>query len=118
VNGDLRAEYKPGEFCTWWAFSSCTTTINLLTQEQYFGQSNSGTLFAIECLNGKNIKNHSYFANEDEVLLLPCTHFQVIDHFNRRDGLSIIHLREVPSPHLLLELPFEMPESKKKKTMF
>jgi hypothetical protein len=114
VTGDLSSNYKIGEFYTWWAFSSCTTLISVLANNyRYLGGSSPCTLFAIECLNGKNIKRHSYFAHEDEVLLLPCTYFQVIDNLSRRDGLNIIHLREEPPLHMLLEPPFPISSGKK-----
>ncbi|CAF1011278.1 unnamed protein product [Rotaria sordida] len=108
VRGDLRAQYKLGGKITWWAFSSCTTTISVLESDQYLGTSGPRTLFAIECLNGKDIKRHSYFAQEEEILLLPCTHFQVISHLRSMENLYIIHLREIQPPFMLLELPDPM----------
>ena len=65
VRGDLRSNYKQGDNVTWWAFSSCTSTIHVLESEQYLGASGPRTLFAIECLNAKDIKRHSYFAHEE-----------------------------------------------------
>jgi hypothetical protein len=113
VKGDLSSNYKVGEFYTWWAFSSCTASINVLESDQYLGQSGTCTLFTIECINGKKIKQHSYFAQEDEVLLLPCTYFEIIGHLSRDDGLHIIHVREVPPPHMLLEPPIFISTGKK-----
>lgn len=113
VREDLSPNYKLGEFYTWWAFSSCTASISMLMEERYLGQADSCTLFAIECFNGKNIKRCSYFAQEDEVLLLPCTYFKVIDKLSRRDGLHIIHLREESPPHILLEPPFPISTGRK-----
>ncbi|CAF1249404.1 unnamed protein product [Rotaria magnacalcarata] len=108
VRGDLRSQYKLGAKMTWWAFSSCTASISVLESEQYLGTSGTRTLFAIECLNGKDIKRHSYFAQEEEILLLPCTHFQVISHLSSNDNLHIIHLREITPPFMLLEPPDAM----------
>ncbi|CAF4866399.1 unnamed protein product, partial [Rotaria socialis] len=105
VRGDLRSHYRPGAKITWWAFSSCTASISVLESEQYLGTSGTRTLFAIECLNGKDIKRHSYFAQEEEILLLPCTHFQVISHLSSMENLHIIHLREITPPFMLLEPP-------------
>ncbi|CAF3344770.1 unnamed protein product, partial [Rotaria sp. Silwood2] len=109
VSVDLCSRYKQGDSFTWWAFSSCTTSISVLESLNYLGTSNTGTVFAIECLNGKNIKRHSYFAQEDEILLLPCAHFKVVDQLNRKDGLRIIHVREVQPPIMLLEPPDSIP---------
>ena len=105
VRSDLRSNYKQGDNVTWWAFSSCTSAINILESDQYLGTSGPRTLFAIECLNGKDIKHHSYFAQEEKILLLPCTPLQVISHLSTKDNLFIIHLREVPPPCMLLEPP-------------
>ena len=105
VIGDMRTYYKKDDTVTWWGFSSCTTAINVLQSSQYLGESGPRTLFAIECLNGKSIKRHSYFTEEEEVLLLPCTHLQVIGHLTSLENLYIIHLREIPPPFMLLEPP-------------
>jgi hypothetical protein len=113
VLGDLRSSYQQDDNVTWWGFSSCTTAINVLESSQYLGESGPRTLFAIECLNGKAIKRHSYFAEEEEILLLPCTHFQVIGHLTSLENLYIIHLREVPPPFMLLEPPNPMSSGKK-----
>jgi hypothetical protein len=112
VRQDLSATYRVGDTVTWWAFSSCTASISTLMEPQYMGLDGSSTLFAIQCLNGKAIKRHSYHAHEDEILLLPCTHLQVIDSISRKDGLHIIHLLEVQPPHTLLEPPFPLDTSK------
>ena len=112
VHGDLRSKYKQGKNITWWGFSSCTTTLNILQDSHYLGTSGPRTLFAIDCINGKEIKRHSYFEQEDEVLLLPCTHLQVIGHLTSTENLHIIHLREVPPPCMLLEPPNPMAPGK------
>ncbi|CAF1368351.1 unnamed protein product [Rotaria magnacalcarata] len=113
VRGDLRSHYKLGTKMTWWAFSSCTASISVLESEQYLGTSGTRTLFAIECLNGKDIKRHSYFAQEEEILLLPCTYFEVISHLSSMENLHIIHLREITPPFMLLEPPDAMFAGKK-----
>ncbi|CAF3012867.1 unnamed protein product [Rotaria sp. Silwood2] len=113
VRGDLRPQYKQSRKVTWWAFSSCTTAIHVLESEQYLGTSGPRTLFAIDCLNGKNIQQHSYYAQEEEILLLPCTHLEVISHLSSMDNLHIIHLREIPPPFVLLEPPNPMSAGQK-----
>ncbi|CAF2767090.1 unnamed protein product [Rotaria sp. Silwood2] len=107
ARGDLRSLYKEGDNITWWAFSSCTTAVNVLEREQYLGTSGPRTLFAIDCVNGKDIKHHSYYSQE-EILLLPCTYFKVISHFSSMKDLYIIHLREIAPPFILLEPPNSM----------
>lgn len=112
VKEDLSSAYKLGDTVTWWGFSSCTASLSTLMNFQYMGATGACTLFVIQCLNGKAIKRHSYFAQEDEVLLLPCTHLQVIDSVSRQDGLHIIHLLEVQPLHVLLEPPFPLDKRK------
>lgn len=112
VRGDLRSKYQQGDNITWWGFSSCTMSINVLESDQYLGNLGQRTLFAIECRNGKDIKKQSYFAEEEEILLLPCTHLQVIGHLSSKDNLHVIHLREIVPPHVLLEPPNHIPAGK------
>ncbi len=50
-------------------------------------------MFTIECLNGKDIHKHSCFSAEDEILLLPATHFKVKSCLNQ-GNLNLIHLEE------------------------
>jgi Ran GTPase-activating protein (RanGAP) involved in mRNA processing and transport len=73
------------------------------------GTTGDRTLFSIECLNGKNIKPHSYYKTEDEILLLPGFYFEVVSKVAGGNGLHIIHLREVVPPFCLLEPPFDIP---------
>ena len=53
------------------------------------------TLFNIQCINGKVIKNHSEFPDEDEVILLPGTYLKVAASIKATDNLCIIYLEEI-----------------------
>ena len=77
VRGDLQARYPKGSSCIWWSFSSCTSSVEVLECESFFGQTGTRTLFHIDCLNGKDIKNHSFMQHEDEILLVPAREFEV-----------------------------------------
>ena len=112
VREDLSSSYKLGDTVTWWGFNSCTASLSTLMNSQYIGDTGTCTLFVIQCLNGKAIKRHSYYAYEDEILLLPCTRLEVLDCIRRQDGLHIIHLLEVQPPHVLLEPPFPLDKRK------
>ncbi|CAF3883709.1 unnamed protein product [Rotaria sp. Silwood1] len=101
------APYTPGSFITWWAFSSCTTSISLLQSDKFLGTTGDRTIFNIETTTGKNISLHSHFGREDEVLLMPGTYMEVISLVNPAPQLHIIHLREKVPPVCLLEPPFE-----------
>ena len=107
VKADLHSKYHRGEHYTWWSFSSCTLSLEVLEQTMYLGTTGERTLFSIECLNGKNIKPHSYCQDEDEIILLPGFYFEVVSKVGGGNGLHIIHLREVVPPFVLLEPPFD-----------
>ncbi|CAF1671904.1 unnamed protein product, partial [Adineta ricciae] len=108
VKADVQAKYHTGEHYTWWAFSSCTLSLQALEQPMYLGTTGPRTLFSIECFNGKDIKSHSYYKEEDEVLLLPGFYFKVVGKVQVGNGLHIIQLREVTPPFALLEPPFDV----------
>ncbi|CAF4269785.1 unnamed protein product [Rotaria magnacalcarata] len=104
-------DYKSGTHVAWWAFSSCTQSLGVLESSTYLGTSNTRTLFSIQAYNGKNIRNHSYYQNEDEILLLPGTYFQVIDQINPSPDLHIVQLKQVEPEQKLLGEPFKLKKS-------
>ncbi|CAF1163286.1 unnamed protein product [Adineta steineri] len=96
VKLDLSTQYQKGSTVTWWGFSSCTRSIDVLDNEKYLGQSGTRTLFIIDCSSAKSIKQYSLFPEEEEeVLLPPARQFQVIDSRNSANGLHIIQLKEI-----------------------
>jgi hypothetical protein len=107
VRKDISNEFPPGTLVTWWSFSSCTTTLTVLESDIYLGNTGERTLFSIEILNGRNIRNHSYFDHEDEILLFPGTYMEVKSQLNPAPDLRIIHLKQRIPEEVLLELPFE-----------
>lgn len=104
VKADLRHEYQRGQTVIWWGFSSCTVTMDVLSNEQFLGSTGTRTLFAIECDSGKDIRQHSVFQNEDEILLPPARQFQVVACLPQGNDLCIIQLKEIGSPINLVEL--------------
>ncbi|CAF0934434.1 unnamed protein product [Adineta steineri] len=107
VRKDHSAEYPPGDEVTWWAFSSCTTSLSVLESDLYLGNTGTRTLFSVETINGRTIRAHSHFVTEDEILLLPGTYFQVKSQISPAPDLHIVHLQQKIPPHVLLEPPFE-----------
>lgn len=107
VTRNLSAYFPPGTNVTWWAFSSCTTSMRVLKSNMYLGNTGPRTLFSIEAINGRSVRAHSYFVNEDEILLLPGTHMVVQSQLNPAPDLHIIHLKQVIPKETLLELPFK-----------
>ena len=107
VTKNLSVQFSPGTPVTWWAFSSCTTSLTVLENNIYLGKTGNRTLFSVEAINGRTIRAHSHFVTEDEILLLPGTHMIVQSQFSPAPDLHIIHLKQVIPHEMLLEPPFE-----------
>ncbi|CAF3729847.1 unnamed protein product, partial [Adineta steineri] len=103
VNLDLTNQYTEGKTFVWWGFSSCTTSIEVLENEQFLGKTGERTMFTIECDSGKDISRHSYCHSEKEVLLLPARQFIVVSCLRPASGLHMIQLKEIKPPVTLLE---------------
>ncbi|CAF1268537.1 unnamed protein product [Rotaria sp. Silwood1] len=103
VKANLCAEYPKGKVFIWWGFSSCTSSVEVLENEQFFGTTGNRTLFQIECTTAKDIKKHSFVPNEDEILLLPARQFQVTSCLDTGSGLHIVQLTELKPQFDLLE---------------
>ncbi|CAF3008089.1 unnamed protein product [Rotaria sp. Silwood2] len=103
VKKNLSSEYKEGMHVIWWEFSSCTSSIEMLENEQLFGRTGSRTLFQIQCKTAKDITKHSLMSSEDEILLLPATQFQVEAYLDSGNGLHIVGLTELDPMFSLLE---------------
>ncbi|CAF1311067.1 unnamed protein product [Adineta steineri] len=94
IDKDVTKSFKKGQKITWWSISSCSTSVDVISS--FIGKSSSGTLFHIECLNGKLISSYACYPSENEVILMPGTIFEVVsDPLNHHDGLNIIHLKEI-----------------------
>lgn len=102
VNLDLHQEYPKGKTIVWWAFSSCTLSLDLIESDTFVGKKGPRTIFIIKCSTGKNISKYSRFSGEAEVLLLPATKLIVTGLTNPAPNFYLIELTEVPSVHMLL----------------
>ena len=107
VTSDLSGAFPPDTVVTWWRFSSCTTRMPVLENDNFLGNTGPRTLFSIETINGRSIRAHSHFATEDEILLLPGTRMIVQSQLNPAPDLHIIHLKQIIPKETLLELPFK-----------
>jgi hypothetical protein len=94
VKQDLSNIYRPGKIIVWWGFSSCTSTIDVLEKEEFLGKIGKRTLFTIECKSAKDIRRHSMYPNENEVLLMPATQFEVIGQYQPSSDVRMIQLKE------------------------
>ncbi|CAF1178953.1 unnamed protein product [Rotaria sp. Silwood1] len=104
-------KYKVGKRLVWWGFSSCSVIREVSEDELFLGQTGLRTLFIIDCMTGKDIGKHSYFKKEQEVLLLPATHVEVISYEQEENNLHVIYLQEIESSHILLESISSVKES-------
>jgi hypothetical protein len=102
VKSDLYQHYPKGNSVVWWGFSSSTDSIDALQSELFLGKTGTRTMFAIQCFSGKDIRQHSYFSTENEILLLAATEFIVQGCLDADNGLHIIQLQEKKSDHPLL----------------
>jgi hypothetical protein len=112
VPEDLSVLYPKGREFVWWAVSSCTSSISVLESPSYVGTSGPRTMFSIETSSGKVVGSHSYFQQEDEVILPPGRYLKVIDKSSPTRDLHIIHLREIAPPYPMLTDPFDFSEFK------
>ena len=97
--------YKEGDEKIWWAFSSCTKSLNVLNSDLFLGKTGTRTIFSIETFDGRSVSEYSDFSDEDEVLLLPGTRLKVFSKLNPAPDLHIIELKQVKSNQQLIERP-------------
>jgi hypothetical protein len=95
--------YPEGKTFFWQGFSSCTTSINILEGEQFFGKTGTRTLFAIECDSGRSIHRHSCIQKENEVLLLPAIRLTVVACLHQSQDFLMIQLKEVNASFAISE---------------
>ncbi|CAF1292705.1 unnamed protein product [Rotaria sordida] len=103
VKLDLSKRYVEGKTIVWWGFSSCTTVVGVLKSEQFLGTTGTRTMFTLQCQSARDIRKHSYYTAEDEVLLMAGTQFKVIGCLNQGD-LHIIQMEETRPPFPLMQL--------------
>lgn len=107
VTKDLSSHFPPDTLVTWWSFSSCTTSMTVLNNNMYLGDTGPRTLFSIETINGRTIRTHSHYEGEEEILLLPATQMIVQSQLTPAPDLHIIHLKQIKPKQTLLELPYK-----------
>jgi hypothetical protein len=101
VTKDLSAKYKKNSEHVWWAFSSCTSSVDILQSPNFLGATGARTLFNIEVFNGRLVSEFSEYAAEDEILLLPGTRIHVVSVLKQPTGLNIIHLKQIEPSYSL-----------------
>ncbi|CAM4850736.1 unnamed protein product [Rotaria magnacalcarata] len=102
VRLDLSNRYIKGESIVWWGFSSCTTSMGVLQSDLFLGKSGTRTMFTLQCKSARDIRKHSFFPAEDEVLLMAATQFKIVSSLDQGD-LHMIQLEETTPPFPLLQ---------------
>ena len=103
---NLSHDYPAGQKVLWWAFSSCTTAMEVLENGPFLGKTGPRTLFKIDCDSGRDIREHSTYPKENEVLLIAAREFCIVSVLDAGHGLHIIHLKETkPKFPLIAEIP-------------
>ncbi|CAF4632160.1 unnamed protein product [Rotaria socialis] len=102
VKLDLSRRYVEGETIVWWGFSSCTTSVGVLKSEMFLGKTGNRTMFTLHCKSARDIRKHSFYPVEDEVLLMAATQFKVVSSLDQ-GNLHIIQLEETEPPFPLLQ---------------
>jgi hypothetical protein len=98
VKEDFSAKYQKNTTpVAWWGFSSCTDSIGVLESKMFLGKTGARTIFTIDCDSGREIRNHSRYPSENEILLVAAREFKVISSLNPADDLYMIQLQEVES---------------------
>lgn len=87
-------DFKKGQTLTWWSFSSCTSSVDVI--QGFLKNNEHSTLFLIEATNGKNISEYTQYANENEILLPMGFSFRVkSDPLVQPNGSYVVHLMEI-----------------------
>jgi hypothetical protein len=91
VAGNVGSAFVDNDTQIWWSINSCSKAINVV--EMYLGD--TGTVFAINATNGKDITAFSAFQEEQEVILMPGSRLHVkYGSLNFKNSLFIVHLEE------------------------
>ena len=69
VLGKVGSEFADGDVHIWWSINSCSMDLKVV--ERYLGE--TGTVFAIDTIRGKDISAFSTFPEEKEIVLMPGT---------------------------------------------
>jgi hypothetical protein len=92
VNYDATSDFIDGEVYTCWYISSCSRNLDIA--EKFL--SKSGTLFAIDTIDAKDISMFSVVPEEQEVILMPGTRMRVKSRTsNLLQSFFIIQLEEI-----------------------
>ncbi len=92
---NVSEQYKQGKRGVWWSFTTATLNAAILQSHQFLGQQGERTLFSIQCKDGKRLGCHSYFQQEEEILLLPGFCYEVVSVLQTAPDMHLINLKEI-----------------------
>jgi hypothetical protein len=91
VSGNVGSIFADGRERIWWSVNSCSKELKVV--EQRLGD--TGTVFAIDVIHGKDISAFSTFPEEQEIVLMPGTHVRPkCQSLSFDDRFFLIHLEE------------------------
>lgn len=94
VSSDIGQNLTKDQLFTWWAVSSCSTSINVI--QRFLNDQQHSALFLIEIVHGKNTSGFTEFEQENEIVLKMGTRLQVkADPLRRTDGSFTVYLIEI-----------------------
>jgi hypothetical protein len=91
VSSDVGSIFADGDVHIWWGVNSCSMDLKVV--ERFLGE--TGTVFAIDAIHGKDISAFSTFPDEQEIVLMPGTHVSAkCPSLNFENRFFLIHLQE------------------------
>jgi hypothetical protein len=91
VSGNVGKIFADGDVHIWWSVNSCSMDLSVV--KIYLGE--TGTIFAIDAIQAKNISKFSVFSTEQELVLMPGTRVRAkSSSIDLVDRFFIIHLEE------------------------
>jgi hypothetical protein len=94
VSGEIVSFGGENNVEIWWSVNS--TSLSKEVIEMYL--SDTGTLFAIDAIHGKNISEYSAYPDEQEVILMPGTRLRLKSNaLNYKNYLLVVLLKEEPT---------------------
>ncbi|CAF1391658.1 unnamed protein product [Rotaria magnacalcarata] len=99
----LTEKYPIEKTFVWWTFSLCTLFLDIYQSNEHLIKTQTCTIFTLECRFGKDIRRHSCFPNEDQILLMAGSEFKVISSMKNDKNQNIIYLKEIQSNNPLLQ---------------
>ena len=100
---ELGEGYEVGVDVQWAGFSSTATKVEVMNS--FLGQDGPRTLMNVELDSqwGRDLRDFSLLPSEEEILLPPNMMFEVTSVLDAGHGLTILQLKQVESPDILLQ---------------